>query len=133
MDNPYILDCRKLEVYRVTLEFVAHARLVIKSIPKGNSDLSNQFKRASSSILLNTAEAAGKTGKSDKQRFYSIARGSAMECAAILDLLLLLELVQPKDVAKLNDLLERIVAMLSKLCWSNFGHRESAGARASAG
>ena len=128
-----MLDCRKLEVYRVTLEFVAHARAVIKSIPKGNSDLISQFKRASSSILLNTAEASGKTGKSDKQRFYSIARGSAMECAAILDLLLLLDLVQPQDLDKLNELLERIVAMLSKLCWSNFGDRERAGARARAG
>ena len=128
-----MLDCRKLEVYQVTLEFVALARSVIKSIPSGNSDLITQFKRASSSILLNTAEAAGKTGKSDKQRFYSIARGSAMECVAILDLLLLLELVQRQDIVTLNDLLERIVAMLSKLCWSDFGDRERAGAPARSG
>ena len=127
-----MLDCRKLEVYQVTLEFVALARNVSKSVPTGNSDLVNQLKRASSSILLNTAEAAGKTGKSDKQKFYSIARGSAMECAAILDLFIILGLIQRDDIAILNELLERIIAMLSKLCWSQVGNRERAGARASA-
>jgi four helix bundle protein len=39
------------------------------------------------SIPLNIAEAEGRTGDADKARTYAIARGSAMECAAILDVL----------------------------------------------
>ena len=37
--------------------------------------------------MLNTAEGAGRTGAADKARFFAMARGSAMECAAILDVL----------------------------------------------
>ena len=67
------------------------------------------------SIPLNLAEGAGKTGKADKQRFYSIARGSALECAAILDLLCTWELVSADELKKERALLEQIVAMASAL------------------
>jgi four helix bundle protein len=46
------------------------------------------LKRASWSIPLNIAEGCGKLSNVDKQRFHSIARGSAMECGAILDVCL---------------------------------------------
>ena len=41
-----------------------------------------------SSIPLNISEGCGRPKIEDRKRFYSIARGSAMECAAISDLLL---------------------------------------------
>jgi four helix bundle protein len=52
---------------------------------RGEGDLKDQFRRASISIPLNIAEASGKVSPSDRGRFFAIARGSAMECAAILD------------------------------------------------
>jgi four helix bundle protein len=61
---------------------------IVKAIPKGNRELVDQLKRASISLVLNIAEGAGKSAIDDKKRFYSIARGSTLECAAILDLLL---------------------------------------------
>jgi four helix bundle protein len=54
----------------------------------GQGDLRDQLRRASSSIPLNIAEASGKTGRADRAHFHAIARGSALECAAILDVLL---------------------------------------------
>ena len=57
--------------------------------PRGQADLRDQLQRASTSIPLNVAEASGKTGTADRARFCAIARGSALECAAILDVLLL--------------------------------------------
>jgi len=50
--------------------------------------LRDQLERASLSIVLNTAESAGRSSALDKARFVTIARGSATECAAILDVLL---------------------------------------------
>ena len=41
--------------------------------------------RASTSIVLNLAEGAGKLSKADKRRFYLTARGSATESAALLE------------------------------------------------
>ena len=76
----------------------------------------DQLKRAATSIPLNIAEAAGRTGAADAARTYAIARGSAMESAAVLDALVVLKLVDEETHRRGSDLLERIVAMLTKLC-----------------
>ena len=46
--------------------------------------LSDQLKRAASSIVLNLAEGAGREFPADQRRFYTIALGSLRECEAIL-------------------------------------------------
>ncbi|MFN0248337.1 MAG: four helix bundle protein [Kofleriaceae bacterium] len=58
------------------------AKALLHRIPKGHADLVDQLRRAAQSIPQNIAEGAGKTGRADKARYYAIARGSAMECAA---------------------------------------------------
>ena len=64
---------------------------------------------------LNIAEAAGRTGKADAARTYAIARGSAMECAAVLDALTVLEGINESSKQRGTELPERIVAMLTRL------------------
>ena len=76
----------------------------------------DQLKRAALSIPLNIAEAAGRTGEADAARAYAIARGSAMECAAVLDALKVLAIVDEAVYRRGCELLERIVAMLTRLC-----------------
>ena len=65
---------------------------------------------------LNIAEAAGRTGSADAARTYAIARGSAMECAAVLDALQVLKLVDDGVHRRGIELLKRVVAMLTKMC-----------------
>ena len=60
------------------------------------------------------AEGSGKFGP-DARRFYAIARGSALECAAILDAFEVLKVVTFSDLAPGRDLLDRIVAKLTVL------------------
>jgi four helix bundle protein len=55
----------------------------------------DQFKRASFSIVLNIAEGAGKLKQADKERYFSIARGSVKECGALFDLFNALSSVSP--------------------------------------
>jgi four helix bundle protein len=78
--------------------------------------LLDQLRRAASSISLNIAEAAGRTGQADAARTYAIARGSAMECAAVLDALLVLKVIDASTKQRGDELLERIVGMLTRLC-----------------
>jgi four helix bundle protein len=111
-----MLSFQKLDVYRCSIDFLALTVRISSDVPRGNAALLDQLRRASSSIPLNIAEAAGRTGSADAARTYAIARGSAMECAAALDALLVLGMVAPDVHKKGCELLERIVGMLTKLC-----------------
>jgi four helix bundle protein len=105
-------DFEKLDCYRVALEFNA---LVPRLIPRGHRELRDQLTRASLSILLNCAESTGRTSPADRARFCSIARGSAMECAAIIDVLLSSDIAGIGLCREARVLLIRIVQMLTKL------------------
>ena len=109
----------KLKVYQKAKEFLEITAQVIDEIPRGNAAISDQLKRASLSIPLNIAEACGKTGISDNKRFFSIARGSAMECSAALDACKILKLANPIVVQRGKSLLFEIVSMLSTLTKKN--------------
>ena len=111
-----MLDHEKLDVYNVSIEFMAIAIKIANIIPRGHASLVDQLKRASWSIPLNIAEGCGKSTAKDKRRFYSIARGSAMECAAILDVCRVLGVEDENAFREGKTLLTRVVAMLTKLC-----------------
>jgi four helix bundle protein len=82
---------------------------------RGYASLRDQLDRASASILLNIAEGSGRFARADKAQFYLIARGSAMECAAVLDVLVSRGLVA-RDVHRHGrGLLVRVTQMLTRL------------------
>ena len=64
---------------------------------------------------LNMAEAAGKTTADDSSRFLVMARGSAMECAAVLDVCRVLKICSANPVREGKDLWTRIVSMLTRM------------------
>ncbi len=109
-------DHEKLDVYRAARELV----VLVSGVLKRNiaRELRDQLDRASTSILFNIAEGAGKTARADKQRFYEIARGSATEVAAQLDVLHIRGVVDPAQYRTARQLLLRIVKMLSRLAGS---------------
>ncbi len=111
-----VLSFQTLDVYRCSIEFLALSNAVLETLPRGHSALADQLRRGAMSIPLNIAEAQGRTGGADRARTYAIARGSAMECVAILDVGRTLGLVGEGVHRQAVELLERVVAMLTKLC-----------------
>ena len=111
-----MLSFQRLDVYTCSIQFLALSMRLVSSLPKGNAKLADQLRRAALSIPLNVAEGAGRATGPDGARHYAIARGSAMECAAIVDAMQILELVNEDDHRQAVELLERIVAMTTKLC-----------------
>jgi four helix bundle protein len=107
------LDCERLDCYRVAVEFQAIAARIVTNRRLGT--LRDQLDRASVSIVLNLAEGVGRRTLRDKAHFFAIARGSATECAAALDLLLARGLVTPAGHRYGRGLLIRIVQMLTRL------------------
>ena len=107
------MEYQRFDVYQVALEF--HA-LVPRFFPKrGYAALRDQLDRASASILLNIAEGCGRFSRSDKAQFYLIARGSAMESAAVLDILLARGVIFPSVHRHAHGLLIRVTEMLTRL------------------
>ena len=104
-----------LDVYRVSIEFLALADEVAGALPKGRGHLVDQLRRASTSISLNIAEGAGEFSKADKARFYRFARRSSTECSAILDVCRVLQLTDEHKLSQGRELLVRIVAMLTSI------------------
>ena len=113
IEHDVLFDHERLEVYRVAREFVTLASTFVKR--SLSRDLRDQFERASTSILFNIAEGAGKTARADKQRFYEIARGSATETAAQLDILHIRGVITSDQYRSARKLLLRTVQMLSRL------------------
>ncbi len=108
-------DHEKLDVYSKSLEFVQFANSVGKAIPADQRHMRDQLLRAATSIPLNIAEGNGKLSFADRRRFFEIARGSAMECAAALDILVACEVLSAAQIAGGKEHLVRIVSMLMGL------------------
>ena len=111
-----MLSFQKLDVYRCAVDLLALSASVQGRIPKGFSGLTDQLRRAALSVPLSIAEAAGRNTQADAARHYAIARGSAMECAALIDSLRVLHVLDDPAHAQAIELIARIVAMLTKLC-----------------
>ena len=111
-----MLDYEKLDVYQCAIEHLAFVFKSIPDIPRGYSALVDQWRRAAMSVPLNIAEAVGKTSEADRNHRYAIARGEAMECGAILDVVRLVNAVSEPELTAAKLLLVRVVGMLSKLC-----------------
>jgi four helix bundle protein len=110
-----MLSYKKLDVYQCAIKFLAVVAKILSKLPRGYSFLADELKRASTSMPQNIAEGARKPTEPDKCRYLGIARGSAMECSAILDACTILKLADTAILEEGDDLLARIVSMLTKM------------------
>lgn len=100
-------DHEKLNVYQTSVEFVAWSSDLLTHIPK------------------NIAEGNGKFTSADRCRFFDIARGSALECAACLDVLVAKTIIEESLSDEGKGLLLKIVSMLVGLIRSNSPSRDA--------
>lgn len=107
--EPPVLDHERLDCYRVALEVAALVPALTKS---ARPALRDQLERASSSICLNLAEGCARRTRRDRLHFFSIAQGSANECAAAIDILRALGHTRHEDAAAAKRKITRIVQML---------------------
>jgi four helix bundle protein len=60
-----MLSFKRLDVYQFSIKFLALSYDIIASLPRGQSKLADQFRRAATSIPLNIAAAAGKVSPAE--------------------------------------------------------------------
>jgi len=114
-DTHGMLSFQKLRVYQRSIDFLALTMEIIGVLPKGHADLADQLLRAAQSQPRNITEGAGRRTTVDQARFYTHARGSAMEAAAALDTLRVMKLISETQYQLGIEHLEAIVAMLTKM------------------
>lgn len=104
-------DHEKLDVYQESIAFCGWVGDLRGTI-SAKTAAKDQLDRASTSIPLNIAEGNGKFSARDRARFFEMARGSVLECAACLDVLLARKLATEEQVVRGKERLSRIVQML---------------------
>lgn len=110
-----MFDHEKLDVYRIGLDFVEWVYESCVHLTGHARFPRDQLLRSSQSIIQNIAEGNGKRSLADRRRYFEIARGSAMESAASLDILQTINAIEKPSIEKGKSLLLRIVQMLSKM------------------
>ena len=105
-----MLHFRTLDVYRCAVALLPIAYSIAELL---DGEMSSQLRRAALSINLNIAEGTGRFDR-DQRKFLVTARGSALECAAVLDAAAAIGLTAPR-AAEADILVVRIVSMLTKM------------------
>ena len=100
-------------IYQRALQLVKLARGVMHELPPGYGFLSDQLRRASSSIALNFAEGCGKSSPKDRRRYFHTSRASAYEVAAILDVAERFGVLGKGYHTEGKDICDHLAAMLS--------------------
>lgn len=107
-------DHERLNAYRVALAFNEWVGEFL-SATNAKAAAKDQLDRAATSIPLNIAEGNGKFSRRDRARFFDIARGSALESAAALDVLVSRRLTTEERIIPAKEQLLQIVNMLMGL------------------
>ncbi len=107
-----MFDFERLELYQVIRN---QNKSVLKFIFAHNTldaYIKDQWKRSSISSVLNLTEGAGRITDADKKHFFTMARGSVYECAALLQLVKDLEAIDDKTYQDFYNAYEQISKML---------------------
>jgi four helix bundle protein len=108
----------KPEVHREAIAFIAWLSALVEGVAR-LGEVKDHLDGASTSIALNIAEGNGKYALKDRCRFFDIANGSALECAAGLDILVAKGKLTPDQTRLGKERLQRNVRMLMGLIKRN--------------
>jgi len=110
------LSHKNLDVYKLALNLVKEVYNITQHLPKEERYLlTDQLRRAAVSVCSSIAEGAARFTKPEKKRFYEISRSSAVEIDTQLEILLTLKYLTINQIKELEECLESIFKMLSKM------------------
>ena len=110
------LSHKKLEVYKISLLMVKEIYRLTKFFPKEEQFvLVSQLRRAAVSVCSNLAEGAARKSSKEKKRFYEISRSSLVEVDTQIEISLLQDYLKEETIKTLNEYIESIFRMLSKM------------------
>jgi four helix bundle protein len=104
---------RKLKVYQKAIDFAVEIYKLTRSFPKEEMfGLTNQIRRAATSISLNIAEESGNKSNREFKRFLEISLRSTYEVMTCLEIALRLNYCKKEEYKTLIAESDEIAAML---------------------
>lgn len=113
--NEEQFDFENLKVYQKALDYVDFVYKITKTFPQEEMfSLSDQFRRAATSICLNIAEGSGGS-KIEFKHYLKISRKSVRECVAITEIAFRRSYVRSEEREKSRSQCIELSKMLSGL------------------
>jgi four helix bundle protein len=106
---------QRLEAYRVALELAAAARQLSTAIPRGHRSVADHLLRAAANTVLLLAEGADRRSAGEKRQRFVESRAECGEVAAAAELAVVLGFVSQAEAAHVQQLANRVAAMLTRL------------------
>jgi len=110
--NIIMFDFEKLTVYQKSKAIRTIINRALFNKKNVDRSIADQIRRSLLGIILNIAEGTGKSSNADKRNFFTIARGSTYETAAIADLLFEDKVISAEEHKIIYNNLEEISKML---------------------
>ncbi len=122
MESPVRRRAATLSALFLVLVLVLLWGMAISWVPEQDQDqhqdqetLVARVEEVSASIPNNIAEGNGKWSKRNRKRYFEIARGSALECASCLDVLVPRRRIDQPQIAPGKEKLHSVVNMLTRI------------------
>jgi four helix bundle protein len=109
------LNHKKLDVWKLAVKLVSTIYQITSNYPKEELfGLTNQTRRASTSISANIAEGSSRKSLVERKRFYEISRSSLVEVDNHIEVAIELGFLDEKTIKELDEKLNELFAKLSK-------------------
>lgn len=116
--EPVFFDHERLNVYHKAVEFVSWAEDLLQEVQR-KAAVKDQLDRASTGIVLTIAEGNGKVSPAERRHYFYISRGSAVECAACLDVFVAKRLIDEERIIvgrkQLFDIVRMLMGLIGRL------------------
>lgn len=110
------LSHTKLDIFKVSKSLVLNCHKETKTFPPEEKfGIVQQIRRAAVSVHLNIAEGCSRKSKTERKRFYEVARGSLIEVDTALDVSVDLNYTAKENLMELGQLIVRMFQMISKM------------------
>jgi len=110
------LNHKKLTVWTKSIELVKQIYLLTVDFPSEEKfGLVSQLRRAAVSVPSNISEGASRRSKTERERFYEIARSSLVEIDTQIEISLELEYLNAGDIDELTQMANQVFAMISAM------------------
>ncbi len=97
-----------LDVWKIGMKIVREVYRITKKFPKSEAyALSDQLKRAGTSIVLNIAEGSGQPTKRGFSVYIQRSKSSVLECVACIKVAIQERFIQSEETGRLDKLLEQ--------------------------